>query len=71
LRIDPSISPTPFANVKNVSFFQGEDEILFSMHSVFRIESVKQIDENDRLWQVELTLTGDKDRQLYALTERM
>jgi tetratricopeptide (TPR) repeat protein len=71
LRIDPSISATPFANVKNVSFYQREEEILFSMHSVFRIESVKQIDKNDRLWQVELTLTGDKDRQLYALTERM
>ncbi len=71
LRIDPSISPTPFANVKNVSSYQGEEEILFSMHSIFRIGSVKQIDKNDRLWQVELTLTSDNDQQLHSLTQRI
>ncbi len=32
MKIDPSISATPFANVRNVSFYQGEEEILFSMH---------------------------------------
>ena len=42
MTIDPSISATPFANVKNVSYFQEEEEILFSMHSVFRIGQVKQ-----------------------------
>ena len=41
------------------------------MHSVFRIGQMKQIDENNRLWQVDLTLTGDNDPQLHALTERM
>jgi len=71
LEIDPSISATPFANVENVGCFAGEREILFSMHSVFRIGQVKQIDKNDRLWQVDLSLTGDDDPQLHALTERM
>jgi tetratricopeptide (TPR) repeat protein len=71
LRIDPSISATPFANVKNVSSYQGEEEILFSMHSVFRIGQVKQIDKNDGLWQIELTLTSDNDQQLHALTENI
>jgi tetratricopeptide (TPR) repeat protein len=71
LKIDPSISATPFANVGKVSYYQGEGEILFSMHSVFRIGQVKQIDKNDRLWQVNLTLTGDNDPQLQALTESM
>jgi tetratricopeptide (TPR) repeat protein len=41
------------------------------MHSIFRIGQVKQIDKNDRLWQVDLTLTGDNDPQLHALTERI
>jgi tetratricopeptide (TPR) repeat protein len=71
LKIDPSISATSFANVENVGCYEGEREILFSMHSVFRIGQVKQIDKNDRLWQVDLILTGDNDPQLRALTERM
>jgi tetratricopeptide (TPR) repeat protein len=72
INIDPSISSTSFANVKNVSYFQGEEEILFSMHSVFRIRQLKQIEEeNKRLWQVDLTLTSDHDPQLYELTKSM
>jgi hypothetical protein len=72
ININPSISSTPFGNIKNVSYFQEEEEILFSMHSVFRIEQVKQIEENNnRLWRVELTLTGDHDPQLQELTKCM
>jgi tetratricopeptide (TPR) repeat protein len=71
LKIDPSISATPFANVSDVSFYQREEEILFSMHSVFRIGQCEQIEENDRLWQVNLTLTSDNDPQLLTLTKYM
>ncbi len=71
IEIDPSITATPFANVGNVGYYPAEKEILFSMHSVFRIGQVEQIDKNDRLWQVDLILTGDDDAQLHALTERM
>ncbi len=40
------------------------------MHSLFRIGQIKQIDiKNNRLWQVDLTLTSDNDPQLYALTQ--
>jgi len=49
ITIDPSISSSPFANIGNVSCYQEEEEILFSMHSVFRIGQMKQIDKNDRL----------------------
>ena len=66
MKIDPSIKTTPFANVKNVSYFMGEEEILFSMHSVFRIGQIKQLDADARLWEVELTLTSDNDPQLKA-----
>jgi tetratricopeptide (TPR) repeat protein len=71
IKIDPSVSATPFANVRAVSAYQKEEEILFSMHSVFRIGQLKQLDGNNRLWQVDLTLTSDNDPQLLALTERM
>ncbi|UJR28743.1 hypothetical protein I4U23_009970 [Adineta vaga] len=70
--IDPCLSSTPFASIKNVSCYQSEREILFSMHSVFRIGQSKQIDyDNDRLWQVELILTIDNDPQRRVLTERI
>jgi tetratricopeptide (TPR) repeat protein len=68
ITVNTSTVTSPFAKIGNVSFYQGEEEILFSMHSVFRIAQVKQIDSNDRLWQVDLTLTGDNDPQLHALT---
>jgi Tfp pilus assembly protein PilF len=69
IKIDPSITATPFANIENVGYYSGEEEILFSIHSIFRIEHIKQIDENDRLWQVDLILTGENDAQLCALIE--
>jgi tetratricopeptide (TPR) repeat protein len=71
LKIDPSLYATPFANINNVSYYQREEEILFSMHSVFRIGKVEQIEKNARLWQVNLILTSDDDPQLRALTKSM
>jgi tetratricopeptide (TPR) repeat protein len=72
MTIDPSQSTTPFASITDVSHYGGqEDEVLFSMHSVFRIRDIKSIGENDRLYQVDLTLTNDNDRDLRALTDRM
>ncbi|CAF3467796.1 unnamed protein product [Rotaria sp. Silwood1] len=37
MQIDLSIESTSLAYVHNVSYFEGEEEILFSMHSTFRI----------------------------------
>ncbi|CAF1184177.1 unnamed protein product [Rotaria sp. Silwood1] len=71
MKIDPSIPSTPFANVHDVSYFQGEEEILFSMNSIFRIGPMKQLDGNNRLWQVDLILTSDNDQDLHILTEQM
>jgi hypothetical protein len=45
MTIDPSLSSTPFASVANVSFFKNEDEVLFSMHTVFRIGSIEPLDD--------------------------
>ena len=61
ITINPSIHSTPFANIQSVSYYPEEKEILFSMHSVFRIAQVKQIQNDDRLWQVDLILTSDND----------
>jgi tetratricopeptide (TPR) repeat protein len=68
MEIDPSISSTPFACPNSIGYYTNlEDEILFSMHTVFRIGEMEQID--DRLWEVHLRLTSDNDEQLTRLTE--
>lgn len=68
--IDPSTSSTPFASITEVSCFQ-EEEILFSMHTVFRIGEITKIDSYSSLYQVELKLTTDDDKQLRTLTYRI
>ena len=55
MTIDPSISTTPFASVTDDSYFHTEDEILFSMHTIFRIRDIKPMGENNRLFQVDLS----------------
>lgn len=55
----------PFANIKGKSFMKHEDEILFSLGTVFRIESVDNFDES--VWLINLTLSGDEDQQLQSL----
>jgi tetratricopeptide (TPR) repeat protein len=71
MTIDPSISSTPFASISNISYYQKENEILFSMHTVFLIDDIKLIDDNACLWQVNLTQTRNNAHQLCALTKRL
>ena len=69
MTIDPSQSTTPFAAIKDVSAIESEDEVLFAMQTVFRIGNITAMGENSRLFQVELTLTGDNDKDLHQLTD--
>ncbi|CAF1055478.1 unnamed protein product [Adineta steineri] len=71
MSIDPRVKSTPFASIKEVSAIKSEEEILFSMHTVFRVNGIKQIDNKNQLYQVELQLTADDDQQLRALTDRI
>lgn len=53
LYIDPSVNTSPYADIQRYSFFEGtEQEYLFSMGSVFRIDKVQQRD--DQVWLVNL-----------------
>ncbi|CAF1351267.1 unnamed protein product [Adineta steineri] len=71
ISIDPCVNSVPFAFIKEVSYYKEEDEILFSMHTVFRVGAIKQIGNNNQLYQVELQLTSDDDQQLRLLTDRI
>ncbi|CAF1070498.1 unnamed protein product [Adineta steineri] len=69
MKINPAQSTTPFASIAGISDFQKEEEVLFSMHSVFRVQDIKQIGGNNRLYEVDLVLTADNDPELNRLTE--
>ncbi|CAF0746299.1 unnamed protein product [Adineta steineri] len=71
MSIDPCLKLTPFASIKEVSYFKAEEEILFSMHTVFRVNAIKQMENKIQLYQVELELTSDDDQQLRSLTDRI
>ncbi|CAF1250118.1 unnamed protein product [Adineta steineri] len=69
MSIDPCLKPAPFASICEVSYFKEEEEILFSMHTVFRVNAIKQMNKKNQLYQVELQLTSDDDQQLRSLTD--
>ncbi|CAF3784247.1 unnamed protein product [Adineta steineri] len=71
ISIDSRISSAPFASIKKFSSFEAEEEILFSMHTVFRIGIIKQMADNSQLYEVELQLTADDDKQLRVLTNQI
>lgn len=71
ISIDPSIKSTPFAIIDDDSYYRTEEEILFSMHTIFRIDNMIPTSNDNRLWQVDLVQTNDKDPELNALTERI
>ncbi|CAF1033033.1 unnamed protein product [Rotaria sordida] len=74
MTIDPDVctkSKIPFADVSQVGFFEGQEaEILFTTHTIFRIDKIQQIhdDHTDRLWKVHLTLVGNDNHELNTLT---
>jgi tetratricopeptide (TPR) repeat protein len=69
MTVDPSVSTAAFAEIHEVSYYEKEEEILFTMHTVFHINEIEQIDENNPLYRVNLKLTADDDKQLRTLTE--
>ena len=70
INIDPRLSTALFASVDKISFFDNAGkEILFSMHTVFRIGQTTEIEQ--RLFRIELALTNNNDPQLATLTQHI
>ena len=51
----------PFANIAQFSYFDSENEILFFIGTICRIESVKQC---EKIWHIKLILCDDDDEQI-------
>ncbi|CAF1362937.1 unnamed protein product [Adineta steineri] len=69
IQINPAQLTTPFASIAGISAMKKENEVLFSMHTVFRIQDIKQMDGYNRLYEVNLALTADNDPELNRLTD--
>ncbi|CAF1205460.1 unnamed protein product [Adineta ricciae] len=68
IKVDPTQTTTPFAFIENVSEFGVEAEVLFTMHSVFRIHEIKPLCTDRPIYEVNILLTSDVDKELSTLT---
>ncbi|CAF1133699.1 unnamed protein product [Rotaria sp. Silwood1] len=71
ITVDLSISSTPFANIRDLQYYSSHESVLFTTHSVFRIERIQQMDKESRFWQVQLTMMEHNDGYWSSLTEFM
>ncbi|CAF0896324.1 unnamed protein product [Adineta ricciae] len=71
IQVDPSQSTAPFALVGNHGLFLQENEVLFSMHTAFRIHHIKIISTDRPLYEVNISLTLDSDEELRTLTDHI
>ncbi|CAF1357346.1 unnamed protein product [Didymodactylos carnosus] len=65
--IDTNIVTKPFANIKDFSNMKDEEEILFSIGTIWRIKSVSKSDTGT--WRVHLSLTGEETVSSIELLE--
>lgn len=64
-----STSKTPFVTIKDNSDGSTQQQILFAMNTVFRVDEIEPMEDNDRLVKVKLTIANKKDSQLIALNQ--
>jgi hypothetical protein len=69
ITVDTSVPHSiPFAEIDYLSVYEHEDEVLFSMASVFRIDAVEQY---GKLWVIDLTLIDKEDEEWNVLTAHL
>jgi tetratricopeptide (TPR) repeat protein len=71
INADPSIECIkPFADISKISNYPEEEEVLFMLGSVFRIDSII-FESNEQIWVVGMTLCSDNEHQAKAVYEKM
>jgi tetratricopeptide (TPR) repeat protein len=70
---DPPVDThKPFSNITPLSYFPGEEQIFFTLGSIFRLDSIHlQDDDKERIWIIRMKLSTDKHRRLKYLCEHM
>ncbi|CAF3469718.1 unnamed protein product [Rotaria socialis] len=67
IEVDLTVSCRPFANIDQLSCIKDECEVLFSVGTIFRIDSVEL--ETDAIWLVKLTWTNECSQQLTKMNQ--
>ena len=69
IALDPTIQSNVFANTKGSTYQPDadEEEIMFSMNSIFRLGKIERCDKQNDIWIANLTLTKDTDADLLEL----
>ncbi|CAF0972957.1 unnamed protein product [Adineta ricciae] len=63
IEIDPRLKTKAFADIKEMSYYQNEDEVLMMLGALFRIQKVIE-DEKNRMWIANITLASEDDYRL-------
>jgi hypothetical protein len=70
MEIDPKLRKCPFTSLGEQSYYRDdEQEILFTAGTVFRIQSVNQMNADQ--WEIHLSLSEDTDEVLAYYTKKM
>ncbi|CAF1001921.1 unnamed protein product, partial [Didymodactylos carnosus] len=67
IEIDTAVSP--FASLKTVSYFKAENEVLFTIVSVFRIKDI--LPQTDIIWLVQLVTDKRENEDIEQLTKHL
>jgi tetratricopeptide (TPR) repeat protein len=65
---DMSKETTPFAPIKSFSCFEEEDEVLFTIGAIFKVQSVEQ---HENMWHVQLQLSKQQNELYEELSKHM
>ncbi|CAF3300426.1 unnamed protein product, partial [Rotaria sp. Silwood2] len=65
INVNPYFNTKPFCNIQHLSAFEVEEEVLFSIGSLFRITSIEELNSN--LWKACLISTTEEDEELKQL----
>ncbi|CAF0973319.1 unnamed protein product [Adineta ricciae] len=63
IEIDPRLKTKAFADIKEMSYYQKEDEVLIMLGALFCIQKVIE-DEKNRMWIANISLASEDDYHL-------
>jgi tetratricopeptide (TPR) repeat protein len=58
-----------FSQITSLSFFPGEEEVLFMIGSIFRLDQIER--DHEGFWNIRMKLCSDNDHQLQTLFQYM
>ena len=68
----PTDATKSFCDITTLSYYSNEEQILFSLGSIFRLDSIHQQDDGqDRIWIIRMRLSTDQHKRLRNVSEHI